>query len=165
MSIGFPDPGNLTVDLQSGAVAGYSLLWLLLAATIMGILIQVLSARLGVVSGRNLAELCREEYPRWARLVLWAMAEVALVGADIQEVIGSAIAIRILSRGVVPAWVEVLITAPDRLACTVAGFVMAINGYLLWDFLVSEVSGWLSGLGICIVTAAYAAVHRLSHLP
>ncbi|GAB2228361.1 hypothetical protein Droror1_Dr00010196 [Drosera rotundifolia] len=113
MSIGFLDPGNLEGDLQSGAVAGYSLLWLLLAATIMGLLIQVLSARLGVVSGRNLAELCREEYPRWARLVLWVMAEVALVGADIQEVIGSAIAIRILSRGVVPVWVGVLITASD----------------------------------------------------
>ncbi|GAB2231761.1 hypothetical protein Droror1_Dr00010773 [Drosera rotundifolia] len=113
MSIAFLDPGNLEGDLQSGAVAGYSLLWLLLWATAMGLLIQLLSARLGVATGRHLAELCRDEYPTWARLVLWVMAETALVGADIQEVIGSAIAIRVLSNGVVPLWAGVLITAVD----------------------------------------------------
>ncbi|CAN1274339.1 Metal transporter Nramp2 [Linum perenne] len=113
MSIGFLDPGNLEGDLQAGAIAGYSLLWLLLWATVMGLLIQLLSARLGVATGRHLAELCRDEYPNWARLVLWFMAEVALIGADIQEVIGSAIAIQILSRGVLPLWAGVLITASD----------------------------------------------------
>ncbi|BAT77894.1 hypothetical protein LR48_Vigan04g244300 [Vigna angularis] len=113
MSIAFLDPGNLEGDLQSGAIAGYSLLWLLMWATIMGLLIQLLSARVGVATGRHLAELCRDEYPHWARLVLWFMAELALIGADIQEVIGSAIAIQILSRGVLPLWVGVLITASD----------------------------------------------------
>ncbi|KAJ8514013.1 hypothetical protein OPV22_004447 [Ensete ventricosum] len=113
MSIAFLDPGNLEGDLQAGAIAGYSLLWLLLWATAMGLLIQMLSARLGVATGRHLAELCREEYPRWARLALWFMAEVAMIGADIQEVIGSAIAIKILSRGVLPLWVGVIITAMD----------------------------------------------------
>lgn len=113
MSIAFLDPGNLEGDLQAGAIAGYSLLWLLMWATIMGLLIQLLSARIGVVTGRNLAELCREEYPNWARLVLWFMAELALIGADIQEVIGSAIAIRILSHGILPLWVGVVITASD----------------------------------------------------
>ncbi|KAL9273410.1 Metal transporter Nramp3-like protein [Drosera capensis] len=113
MSIAFLDPGNLEGDLQSGAVAGCSLLWLLLWATAMGLLIQFLSARLGVATGRHLAELCRDEYPTWARLVLWVMAETALVGADIQEVIGSAVAIRVLSNGVVPLWAGVLIMAVD----------------------------------------------------
>ncbi|URD99958.1 Natural resistance-associated macrophage protein [Musa troglodytarum] len=113
MSIAFLDPGNLEGDLQAGAIAGYSLLWLLLWATAMGLLIQMLSARLGVATGRHLAELCREEYPRWTRLALWFMAEVAMIGADIQEVIGSAIAIKILSRGVLPLWVGVIITALD----------------------------------------------------
>ena len=113
MSIAFLDPGNLEGDLQAGAIAGYSLLWLLMWATFMGLLIQLLSARVGVATGRHLAELCREEYPNWARLVLWFMAELALIGADIQEVIGSAIAIQILSRGVLPLWVGVLITASD----------------------------------------------------
>ncbi|KAK7346934.1 hypothetical protein VNO80_21458 [Phaseolus coccineus] len=113
MSIAFLDPGNLEGDLQSGAIAGYSLLWLLMWATAMGLLIQLLSARLGVATGKHLAELCREEYPAWARIVLWVMAELALIGSDIQEVIGSAIAIRILSRGVVPLWAGVVITALD----------------------------------------------------
>ncbi|KAG5040375.1 hypothetical protein AAZX31_05G094200 [Glycine max] len=113
MSIAFLDPGNLEGDLQAGAIAGYSLLWLLMWATAMGLLIQLLSARLGVVTGKHLAELCREEYPPWARRVLWIMAELALIGSDIQEVIGSAIAIRILSHGVVPLWAGVVITALD----------------------------------------------------
>lgn len=113
MSIAFLDPGNLEGDLQAGAIAGYSLLWLLMWATGMGLLIQLLSARLGVATGRHLAELCRDEYPRWARLLLWIMAELALIGSDIQEVIGSAIAIKILSHGVLPLWSGVLITALD----------------------------------------------------
>ncbi|XP_074296546.1 metal transporter Nramp3.2-like [Silene latifolia] len=113
MSIGFLDPGNLEGDLQAGAIAGYSLLWLLMWATAMGLLIQLLSARLGVATGRHLAEHCRDEYPNWARLLLWVMAELALIGSDIQEVIGSAIAINILSRGVLPLWSGVLITALD----------------------------------------------------
>ncbi|XVF36370.1 hypothetical protein REPUB_Repub19eG0052900 [Reevesia pubescens] len=113
MSIAFLDPGNLEGDLQAGAIAGYSLLWLLMWATLMGLLIQLLSARLGVATGQHLAELCREEYPTWARFVLWFMAELALIGADIQEVIGSAIAIQILSNGVLPVWAGVLITASD----------------------------------------------------
>ncbi|XP_057469314.1 metal transporter Nramp2-like [Actinidia eriantha] len=113
MSIAFLDPGNLEGDLQAGAIAGYSLLWLLMWATAMGLLIQLLSARVGVATGRHLAELCREEYPYWAGLLLWFMAELALIGADIQEVIGSAIAIKILSRGVLPLWAGVVITASD----------------------------------------------------
>ncbi|CAI9111328.1 OLC1v1011530C1 [Oldenlandia corymbosa var. corymbosa] len=113
MSIAFLDPGNLEGDLQAGAIAGNSLLWLLLWATAMGLLVQLLSARLGVATGRHLAELCREEYPTWARMLLWIMAELALIGADIQEVIGSAIAIKILSNGLLPLWAGVVITALD----------------------------------------------------
>lgn len=113
MSIAFLDPGNLEGDLQAGAIAGYSLLWLLMWATGMGLLIQLLSARVGVATGRHLSELCREEYPTWAGLLLWFMAEIALIGADIQEVIGSAIAIQILSNGILPLWAGVVITASD----------------------------------------------------
>jgi natural resistance-associated macrophage protein len=113
MCIAFLDPGNLEGDLQAGAAAGYQLLWLLLWATVMGALVQLLSARLGVVTGKHLAELCREEYPLWATRALWVMTELALVGADIQEVIGSAIAIKILSGGIVPLWGGVVITALD----------------------------------------------------
>ncbi|KAH9292956.1 hypothetical protein KI387_023700, partial [Taxus chinensis] len=113
MSIAFLDPGNLEGDLQAGAIAGYSLLWLLMWATVMGLIIQLLAARLGVATGCHLAELCREEYPLWARLLLWLMTELALIGADIQEVIGSAIALKILTNGYLPLWSGVLITALD----------------------------------------------------
>jgi len=113
MSVAFLDPGNLEGDLQAGAIAGYSLLWLLMWSTIMGLVIQLLSARLGVATGRHLAELCREEYSNWARLVLWILAEMALIAADIQEVIGSAIAFKILSHGLIPIWAGVVITATD----------------------------------------------------
>ncbi|KAG8377510.1 hypothetical protein BUALT_Bualt08G0040400 [Buddleja alternifolia] len=115
MSVAFLDPGNLEGDLQAGAIAGYSLLWLLMWATLMGLLIQLLSLRLGVATGRHLAEICREEYPYAAGLMLWFMAELALIAADIQEVIGSAIAIKILSNGVIPLWAGVLITSFDCL--------------------------------------------------
>ncbi|MFS7973735.1 putative NRAMP family protein [Helianthus anomalus] len=79
MSIAFLDPGNLEGDLQAGAIAGYSLLWLLLWTTGIGLLVQLLSSQLGVATGRHLAELCREEYPYWAGKLLWVMAELALI--------------------------------------------------------------------------------------
>jgi hypothetical protein len=113
MSIGYLDPGNIESDLQSGATAGYSLMWLLMWATVMGLLIQMLAARLGVATGCHLAELCREEYPVWVRMVLWFMTEVAIIGADVQQVIGSAIAFKVLSNGYIPLWLGVLITGID----------------------------------------------------
>ena len=113
MSIAYLDPGNIESDLQSGATAGYALLWLLMWATIMGLIIQKLAARLGVATGSHLAELCKDEYPTWARLFLWIMTEVAIIGADVQQVIGSAIAFRLLSNGWIPLWAGVLITGID----------------------------------------------------
>ncbi|GAQ86250.1 Mn2+ and Fe2+ transporters of the NRAMP family [Klebsormidium nitens] len=113
MSIAYLDPGNLESDLQAGAQAGYQLLWVLFWATLMGLIIQLTAARLGVATGKHLAELCREKYPFVPRIILWIMTEIAIVGADIQEVIGTAIAIQILSNGRVPLWVGVLVTAAD----------------------------------------------------
>ncbi|XP_026962080.1 natural resistance-associated macrophage protein 2 isoform X3 [Sagmatias obliquidens] len=99
MSIAYLDPGNIESDLQSGAVAGFKLLWVLLMATIVGLLLQRLAARLGVVTGLHLAEMCHRQYPRVPRIILWLMVELAIVGSDMQEVIGSAIAINLLSAG------------------------------------------------------------------
>ncbi|GMH16452.1 hypothetical protein Nepgr_018293 [Nepenthes gracilis] len=79
----------------------------------MGLLIQLLSIRVGVATGKHLSELCREEYPPLARFLLWVMVEVAVIAADIQEVIGTSIAIQLLSRGVIPLWASVVITALD----------------------------------------------------
>lgn len=111
MCIAFVDPGNLEADLQTGAHTGYSLLWLLLWSTAMGMLLQSLAARLGVVTGRHLAQHCREKYPLPVRITLWLMAELAIIGSDIQEVIGAAIALLLLSGGTLPLWVGVIIAA------------------------------------------------------
>ena len=113
MSIAYLDPGNIESDLQSGATAGYQLLWLLMVSTFLGLLLQRLSARLGVVSGRNLAEACRENLPRFPRIMLWLMIEIAIIGSDMQEVIGTAIAFYLLSYRHIPLWAGVLITIFD----------------------------------------------------
>ncbi|XP_052466453.1 natural resistance-associated macrophage protein 2 [Carassius gibelio] len=113
MSIAYLDPGNIESDLQSGAIAGFKLLWVLLGATIIGLLLQRLAARLGVVTGMHLAEVCNRHYPTVPRIILWLMVELAIIGSDMQEVIGCAIAFNLLSVGRIPLWAGVLITIFD----------------------------------------------------
>nr|ALD62535.1 natural resistance-associated macrophage protein [Mylopharyngodon piceus] len=113
MSIAYLDPGNIESDLQSGAKAGFKLLWVLLASTIIGLLLQRLAARLGVVTGMHLAEVCNRHYPTVPRIILWLMVELAIIGSDMQEVIGCAIALNLLSVGRIPLWAGVLITIID----------------------------------------------------
>ncbi|XP_036957259.1 natural resistance-associated macrophage protein 2-like isoform X1 [Acanthopagrus latus] len=113
MSIAYLDPGNIESDLQSGAKAGFKLLWVLLGATIIGLLLQRLAARLGVVTGMHLAEVCNRQYPMVPRIILWMMVELAIIGSDMQEVIGCAIALNLLSVGRIPLWAGVLITITD----------------------------------------------------
>lgn len=113
MSVAYLDPGNIESDLQSGAIAQYKLLWVLMWSTIMGLMLQLLAARLGCVTGMNLAQVCRAEYSFVPRIVLWLMTEIAIIGSDIQEVIGSAIAISLLSNHKIPLWAGVLITGVD----------------------------------------------------
>ncbi|XP_019849504.1 PREDICTED: metal transporter nramp1 homolog isoform X1 [Amphimedon queenslandica] len=113
MSIAYLDPGNIESDLQAGAAAQYKLLWVLLWSTVAGLLMQLLAARLGVVTGKHLAEVCKDEYPLVPRIVLWIAMELAIIGSDIQEVIGSAIAINILSQGTIPLWEGCLVTGVD----------------------------------------------------
>ncbi|XP_053723487.1 natural resistance-associated macrophage protein 2 isoform X1 [Synchiropus splendidus] len=113
MSIAYLDPGNIESDLQSGAKAGFKLLWVLLGATIIGLLLQRMAARLGVVTGMHLAEVCNRQYPTVPRIILWLMVELAIIGSDMQEVIGCAIALNLLSVGRIPLWAGVLITITD----------------------------------------------------
>ncbi|KAK5984154.1 Natural resistance-associated macrophage protein 2 [Trichostrongylus colubriformis] len=113
MSIAYLDPGNIESDLQSGAKAQYKLLWVLLSAHITGMLLQRMSARLGVVSGKDMAEVSYMYYPRIPRLALWIMVEIAIICSDMQEVIGTAIAIFLISKGRIPLYVGVLVTIVD----------------------------------------------------
>ncbi len=111
MAIAYLDPGNIVSDLQAGAYTGYSLLWVLLLATAAGWLCQRLALSIGAITGRHLAEVCRENYPRPVAIILWLMAEVAIIGNDIQQIIGSAVAFRILFG--IPLWAGSLITVAD----------------------------------------------------
>ncbi|XP_076680593.1 solute carrier family member malvolio isoform X3 [Andrena cerasifolii] len=113
MSIAYLDPGNIESDLQSGVAAKYKLLWVLLSATILGLIMQRLSARLGVVTGLHLAEMCYRQYKKVPRLILWIMMEIAIIGSDMQEVIGTAIALSLLTNKAIPIWGGVLITIID----------------------------------------------------
>lgn len=111
MSIAYLDPGNLESDLQSGAVAGYSLLWVLFWSHVIGLIFQLLSARLGTITGKHLAQLVRQSYSKKLMLVLWGFAQLAIIGADILEIVGTAVALHILLR--LPLWAGVLMTATD----------------------------------------------------
>ncbi|XP_003747582.2 natural resistance-associated macrophage protein 2 [Galendromus occidentalis] len=113
MSIAYLDPGNIESDLQSGATASYKLLWLLFTATAFGLVMQRLSARLGAVTGHHLAELCRISYPRAPRFLLWVLVEIAVVGSDMQEVIGTSIALYLLTNGMISVSWGVIITICD----------------------------------------------------
>lgn len=113
MSIAYLDPGNIESDLQSGTTAQYKLLWVLLSATLLGLVMQRLSARLGVVTGLHLAEMCYRQYRKAPRIFVWLMMEVAIIGSDMQEVIGTAIALYLLSNRAIPLWAGVLITVID----------------------------------------------------
>ncbi|GMF17296.1 unnamed protein product [Phytophthora lilii] len=111
MSMAYLDPGNLEADLQSGAYSRYELLYVTFWSTALGGLYQVLAARLGSCTGRHLAELCRAEYPRIVTYAVWIMMELVIIGCDIQEVLGTAIALQILFG--LPLWIGCLITALD----------------------------------------------------
>ncbi|KAI9314771.1 natural resistance-associated macrophage protein-domain-containing protein [Dichotomocladium elegans] len=111
MSVAYLDPGNLESDLQSGALAGYKLLWLLFWVHAAGLVIQILSARLGVVTNCHLAQLIRKNYTRRLSLGIWLFSQLAVIGSDIQEIIGTAIALRIIFH--CRLWLGVLITASD----------------------------------------------------
>ena len=109
VSIAYLDPGNLETDLQAGAQFGYTVSWVLLWASVLGVVIQILALRLGIVTRRHLAEHCRDEYPRPLRILLWVLSELMIVASDVPEVIGTAFAIQILSQGTIPLWGGVLL--------------------------------------------------------
>ncbi|KAJ6335712.1 hypothetical protein OIU78_012343 [Salix suchowensis] len=113
VSLAYLDPGNLETDLQAGANHGYELLWVILMGLIFALIIQSLAANLGVSTGRHLAELCKVEYPKYVKLCLWLLAELAVIAADIPEVIGTAFALNILFH--IPVWAGVLMTGLSTL--------------------------------------------------
>ena len=96
ISVGYMDPGNWATDIEGGSRFGYTLVWVLLASNLMAVLLQTLSARLGIASGRDLAQACRDNYPRPVALSLWLLCELAIAACDLAEVMGTAIGLQLL---------------------------------------------------------------------
>src|SRR5260221_1993033 len=111
VAVGYMDPGNWATDLAGGARFGYLLLSVILISNIMAIVLQYLSLKLGIVTGRDLAQACRDHYPRPIVLFLWVLCEIAIAACDLAEVIGSAIALNLVFG--IPLVFGVLITASD----------------------------------------------------
>lgn len=113
VSVGYMDPGNWATDLEGGARFGYKLIWILLMSNLMAVLLQTLSARLGLVTGRDLAQACRDAYPAPIRWVLFFLCEIAIAAMDLAELLGTAIGLNLLFG--IPLEIAVLITGFDVL--------------------------------------------------
>lgn len=113
VAVGYMDPGNWGTDLQGGAQFKYGLLWVVGLASLMAIFMQVISARLGVITGKDLAQCCRDWYPKWTRWPNWLMSETAIAACDLAEVLGSAVALNLLFH--IPLLWAVIITGLDVL--------------------------------------------------
>src|SRR5512134_2556641 len=96
VAVGYMDPGNWATDLAGGARFGYQLAWVLLMSNAMAVLLQTLSARLGVVTGKDLAQACRDYYPAFMAYPLWFLCEIAIIACDLAEVLGAAIGLKLL---------------------------------------------------------------------
>ena len=113
ISVGYMDPGNWATDLEGGARYGYRLLWVVLLSNLMAILLQTLCVRLGLVTGKDLAQACRQHFRKPAAIALWILCEIAIIACDLAEVIGSAIALQLLFG--IPLIIGVGITTFDVL--------------------------------------------------
>ncbi|HEX8984362.1 MAG TPA: Nramp family divalent metal transporter [Bryobacteraceae bacterium] len=142
VSVGYMDPGNWATDIEGGARFGYELLWVLVMSNLMAILLQTLSARLGIASGRDLAQACRETYPRAVNLSLWVLCEIAIAACDLAEVLGAAIGLNLLFH--VPLLAGVLLTSLDILILLwltrfgirmIEGFVLSLIAVMAGCFL------------------------------
>src|SRR5881227_587117 len=111
VAVGYMDPGNWATSLAGGSKFGYALLTISLISNIMAILLQALCARLGIGAGRDLAQACRDAFPRWASWPLWVVSEIAICATDLAEVIGTAIGLNLLFG--IPLEIGVVITALD----------------------------------------------------
>lgn len=151
VSVGYMDPGNWATDLAGGAKFGYTLLSVVLISNFMAILLQHLALKLGIVTGRDLAQACRDHFGPKTSMVLWVLCEIAITACDLAEVLGSAIALNLLF-GLPLVW-GVLLTAADVmlllvlqnrgfrvLECIVASMIFVIGGCFAYELVASQPS-------------------------
>jgi manganese transport protein len=149
VAVGYMDPGNWATDLEGGAQFGYALLSVVLISNFMAIVLQHLALKLGIVSGRDLAQACRDHFSRPVAMFLWVICEVAIAACDLAEVIGSAIALNLLFK--IPLTIGVVITALDVLIvlflqnkgfryieALVAGLIGVVGACFIYEIMVSQ---------------------------
>ncbi|MDB5825963.1 MAG: manganese/iron transporter, family [Variovorax sp.] len=141
VAIGYMDPGNWATAVSGGARYGYALLFVVVLASLVAMLLQSIAARVGVVTGRDLAQLCRERLPRRSILPLWVASELAIVACDVAEVVGSAVALQLLFG--MPMWLGVLVAA----AATLVFFAVRRRGDRALAWLVAAL---IVAVGVCL---------------
>ncbi len=147
-SIAYVDPGNFATNIQAGARFGYALLWVVLLANLVAMLFQALSAKLGIATGRNLAELCREQFPRPAVYAMWAVSEVAAMATDLAEFLGGAIALALLFR--LPLLAGMAITA----IVTYGILIVEKNGFRPMEIVIGTLA---AVIGLCYLAEMFIA--------
>ena len=155
VSVGYMDPGNWATDLQGGSKFGYTLIWVLLMSNLMALLLQGLSARLGIVRGRDLAQANRETYPKYVNLALYVLAEVAIAACDLAEVLGMAIGIQLLTG--IPLLYAVLITVLDT-------FLLLLLQRLGMRKMEAFIIGLIAVIGLSFLTEIILAKPQLSEV-
>jgi manganese transport protein len=120
-SIAYVDPGNFATNIQGGAQFGYELLWVILGSNLMAMLLQALSAKLGIATGKNLAEHCREQFSRPVVLAMWVLMELVAMATDLAEFLGAAVALNLLFG--LPLWIAGLLTA------VITFFILGLERY------------------------------------
>ena len=140
VSVGYVDPGNWGTDLAGGAQYKYGLLWVVALASFMAVILQVIAARLGVVTGKDLAQSCRDCYPRWTRWPNWISMELAVAATDLAESLGSAVALNLLFH--IPMLWAIIITALDVL------LLLALQG-LGMRMIEAVVAVFVATIGVC----------------
>src|SRR5712692_1172001 len=153
VAVGYMDPGNWATDLAGGSRFGYTLLSVILISNLMAILLQGLAAKLGIVTGRDLAQACRDHYSKPATIAQWLLCEIAIAACDLAEVIGSAIGLNLLFG--IPLTAGILITALDvllvlylqnkgfrLLEALVITLIATIAGCFLFEIFISRPDGW-----------------------
>ena len=140
VSVGYMDPGNWGTDLAGGAQFKYGLLWVVALASFMAVILQIIAARLGVVTGRDLAQCCRDNYPKWSRWPNWIVMEIAIAATDLAESLGSAVALNLLFH-IPMAW-AIVITAFDVL------LLLALQG-LGMRMIEAVVTVFVVTIGVC----------------
>ncbi|WP_323118412.1 Nramp family divalent metal transporter [Burkholderia alba] len=147
-SIAYMDPGNFATNIQAGSQFGYTLLWVVLMANVIAMLFQALSAKLGIVTGRNLAELCREQFPRPAVYAMWGVSEIAAMATDLAEFLGGAIGLALLFK--MPLLAGMGVTA----VATYGILVFEKNGFRPMELIIGTL---VAVIGVCYLIEMFIA--------